>query len=251
MAYDTAADIIAIACAELGLQSVADPYQSSVAEQIQLRNLLNQCGRELYASYQWQQFVKTDSIDTGATPDVDAPDGKYDLADDFGYFINSTGWTPTSSGLGLPLNGPLTRQQYAYLVATDLESSTIYLSFNLNEGQLEVLPAPAPADTEITYNYMSNAWVNVEGLSATYATKTENATDVVMYEPIMISKMLVARYKTAKGLPAQASMQEFQQMYSLFTGLNQPAPILNVAGGSAGFPYLNPWNNVPQSGFGS
>lgn len=246
MAYDTATDIIAVACAELGLQSVADPYSSQVAEQIQLRNLLNQCGRELYASYQWQQFVKTFTIDTTSSP---PSDGKFALPSDYGYFVNQTGWTPTNVGLGLPLGGPLTRQQYAYLVGTNLESSTIYVSFDINQGEIEVLPAPPPADIDITFHYMSNSWVNVHGTSVTFATKATAADDVIMFEPILISKMLIARYKTSKGLPAQASMQEFQNMYALFTGLNQPAPVLNLAV-TYDFPYINPWTNVPQSGFG-
>jgi hypothetical protein len=247
MAYETATEIIASACVEIGLQSVADPYASLAAEQIQLRGLLNQCGRELYAAHQWQQFVKTDTIDTGVSPPAD---GKYALASDFGYFINQTGWSPSSSGIGLPLGGPLTRQQYAYLVGTGLESSTIYISFNVNQGEMEVLPAPAPASVDITYHYMSNAWVDVLGAGTTFATKAVNASDIIQFEPILISKMLVARYKTAKGLPAQASTQEFQAMFAQFTGVNQPAPVLNMAVGYD-FPYINPWTNVPQSGFGS
>jgi hypothetical protein len=247
MAYDTAANIIGTSAIECGLTSVVDPYSSALQEQIQLRTLLNQCGRELYAMYQWQQFVRSHTIDTGASP---VADGLYDLPDDFGYFINQTGWTPTNVGLGLPLGGPLTQQQYTYLVATNLASSTIYVSFLFADGKMSVLPAPAPADIEITFRYISNAWVQVEGDPDDRATLAENPTDLVMFEPVLISKMLTARYKQAKGLDASASLQQFTTMFSLFTGVNQAAPMLSLVDWQ-GFPYINPWTNIPQTGFGS
>lgn len=244
MAYDTASDIIAVACAELGLQSVVDPYASLAAEQIQLRNLLNQCGRELVGAHQWQQLVKTHSFSTTASP---PSDGKYALPSDFLYLINQTGWNSTNA---LPLGGPLTRQQYAYLVGSGLDAMTIYVAFNINQGEIELLPAPAPASQTITFHYMSNSWVDVLGAGTSFATKATDADDEIMFEPILISKMLVTRYKTSKGLPAQASMQEFQNMYALYTGLNQPAPILSLSV-SYDYPYLNPWSNLPPTNFGS
>jgi hypothetical protein len=247
MAYDTTADIIAAACAELGLSSVSDPYSSLSDDQIQLRNLLNQCGRELYAMNEWQQFISSHTIDTGVSPPAD---GLFDLPDDFGYFINQTGWTPTNVGMGLPLGGPLTQQQYTYLVATNLAASTIYVSFLFTDGQLRVLPAPPPASIDITFQYISNGWVQVHGVAATRATKAENADDVVMFEPILMSKMLAMRYKQAKGLDAAGLEAQFQNLYSLFTGVNAPAPTLSLVAWT-GFPYLNPWTNVPQTGFGS
>lgn len=248
MAYDTAEDIIATACVMCGLDPSNDPYGSLDPIQIQMRTLLNQCGRTLYASFQWQQFVRSHTISTGSDPSTTHPDGNYALPSDYGYFINGTGWTPTNAGMGLPLAGPLTRQQYTYLVATNLASSTIYVSFNVNDGYLQVLPAPAPADIDITFDYMSNGWVLVNG-GATRASKAENADDVIMFEPVLISTMLAAAYKKAKGLKADTEDASFKALYSQFTGVNKPAPVLNLVDW-IGFPYINPWTNIPQTGFG-
>ena len=249
MAYDTAADIIAAACAECGLTPVADPYASLDDAQIQMRTLLNQCGRELYTMHQWQQFVRQETISTGADPSSTDPSGKYDLPDDFGYFINQTGWSPISAGSGLPLGGPITRQQSAYLVATGL-STVVQIYFDIHRNQLAFIPAPAPADIDITYEYISNGWVFVHGSIVTVASLAENADDVIVFEPILISKMLTTRYKQAKGLDASASLEQFQNMFAQFTGVNKAAPILNLATRS-NFPYLNPWNNLPYTGYGS
>lgn len=246
MSYDTATQVIATAAVECGLTPQADPYASTLDDQVQLRTMLNQCGRELAASYQWQQLIKSYTLDTGLVP---AADGRYPLPADYSYFINSTGWNPSTIGLGLPLGGPLTRQQYSMLVATNLAVSTIYVSFNIADDTIEILPAPGAPNTILTFNYMSNAWVNVLG-GGTYASFAANASDVILYEPVLISKMLAARYKQAKGLNAAASIEQFQNMYSIYTGVNTPAPILNL-GTSNSFPFLNPWLNIPQGGFGA
>jgi hypothetical protein len=250
MAYDTAGDVIETALAMCGLSSVADPYASQDDVQVQIRALLNQCGRELYAAHQWQQFVRTETISTGADPGTTHPDGNYDLPSDFGYFINQTGWTPTNIGMGLPLAGPLTEQQYSYLVATNLASSTIYVSFRMADGYLSVLPAPAPANIDITFHYVSNGWVDVNGAGTSFASKAENSDDIIMFEPVLISTMLALRYKQAKNLNSKDTLEQFQSLFSLFTGVNASAPTLNMTGW-IGFPYLNPWTNIPQTGFGS
>lgn len=251
MAYDTAADIIATACIECGLAAVSDPYAVTNDEQVQMRTLLNQCGRELYTMHQWQQLVRSETISTGTQPEIDAPLGQYPLPDDFGYFINQTGWTPTgSTGMGLPLGGPMTQQQYTYLVATNLANSVIYVSFLIAAGVLQFLPTPAPSNIDITFQYMANGWVDEHGAGTTFASKATSADDEIMFEPVLITKMLVARFKQAKGLEAGASLQQFQAMFAQFTGVNTAAPVLNLAAVSA-FPFLNPWRNVPQTGFGS
>lgn len=250
MAYDTATDVIAAAVVMCGLSPVADPYSSQDDLQVQMRVLLNQCGRELYASHQWNQFISSATISTGADPSSTDPTGFYDLPDDFGYFINSTGWTPTDAGMGLPLGGPLTEVQYAYLVATNLASSTIYVSFSQANGQIRVLPAPAPADIDITYQYMSNGWVHAAGDPTDRATLADAADDVIMFEPILISTMLALRYKQAKGLASKDTLEQFQSLYSLFTGANAAAPVLSLVNRPT-FPYIDPWNNLPQSGYGS
>lgn len=243
--YDTAAAIINSAAVECGLTASADPFSSTDDTMVQLRTLLTNCGRELYGMYQWQQFVKTTTIATGPTPD---PTGQYPLPTDYGYFINQTGWTPTAAGLGLPFAGPLSEQIWAALVNTNLASSTIYVSFKIADRVIQFLPAPAPANTELVYSYMSRDWVLVSG-GPTTADTAANAADVVLFEPIMIVKFLTARYKQAKSLDATSSLEQFQTMFQAWTGNNSPAPVLNMAR-YEGFPYLNIWTNVPQSGFG-
>ncbi len=244
--YDTAADIINTAAVECGLPTASSPFGSVDDTMIQLRTLLTQCGRELQGAYQWQQLLREATISTGASP---VSSGEYDLPDDFSYMINQTGWTPNSSGLGLPLGGPFTEQVWSALVATNLASSTIYVSFKVAEGVIRVLPAPAPANIDLTYKYVSQNWVRVNGVAGTLANKVANDDDVVLFESILITKMLAARFKQAKGLDAGASLEQFSSRFAAITGFDAPAQVISLAT-YTGFPYLSAMN-IPQSGFGS
>lgn len=244
--YDTAADVINAAANECGIASVVDPYGSSATEFIQLRGLLTQCGRELLGMYQWQELIVRTSFSTGAVP---VSTGLYDLPADFGYFINQTGWTPVSGGMGVPLIGPLSEQVWAAVVSSGLASTTLYIAFKFARRKINVLPAPAPANITVGYAYVSRYWVaSTPGTTPDKDAPTVS-TDVILYESILISKMLAARYKQAKGLDANATLEQFQNMFATYTGLNSPAPILSTTSVKA-FPFLNMWSNVPPTGYG-
>lgn len=245
--YDTAANIIISAAIECGLSPAADPYASTSDEMVQMRNLLTNCGQELLAAYQWEQLVRLHTIDTGATPPAD---GRYDLPSDFNYMINQTGWTPANVGMGLPLGGPMSEQTWAGVVASNLASSTIYVSFKISDGVLQFLPAPAPINIDITFYYMSRGWVDLLGAGTTFDDTPTDPTDIILYDRMMMVKMLAARYKQAKGLDAGSSLEQFETAYASITSINTPAPVLYAAGWR-GFPYLNMYTNVPQSGYGS
>jgi hypothetical protein len=124
------------------------------------------------------------------------------------------------------------------------------VSFRIADGKVAVLPAPAPPDIDITFQYMSNGWTHATGDPDDRDTKATAAADVIMFEPILISTMLALRYKQAKGLNSKDLLEQFQSLYALFTGVNAAAPVLSLVNYSL-FPYLNPWTNIPQTGFGS
>lgn len=247
--YDTAAEIINSAAVECGLNTVADPFGSAAPEMVQLRTLLTNCGRELYNKMQWQQFQKNASYDT-STDVIPGTTNEFALPDDFAYLTNQTGWTPNNLGLGLPLGGPYTEQQWDAIVAQNLAASTIYLGFKISAGTFQVLPDPPPANTGITFGYMSRNWVWVGGTGTDYATQVTQSTDVVMFEPIMVVKMLAMRYKQAKGFDASASTEQFTAAWNSAASLNKPAPVLNMGTGML-FPLLNIWTNTPPTGYGS
>lgn len=249
--FDTAGDIINWAAIECGLDAVDDPFNTNDKNMVQLRNILNMAGRELWNKFQWQQFVSSFSIDT--TTDPITPGGnEYALPSDFGYWINQTGWTPNNLGLGLPLGGPLSEQQWTTIVAQNLAANTVYISFKVANDRIQILPNPPPANTSITFEYLSRAWVQPAGTTAASdrTTLCTASDDTVLYESVMVVKMLAARFKEAKGLDPTSSLEQFAAAYQSATGMNKPAPILNCAV-QQWFPLINVWTNTPPTGYGS
>lgn len=242
--YATAGDIINQAAVEVGLAPVADPYLSTDPSFVQLTYLLTAAGRELMGAHQWNKFIKNHSITTSS---LDS--GNYPLPDDFAWIIDQTGWNPVASGNGLPLGGPLTEQDWAYLVSTNLASSTIYISFKQADGQFQVLPQPPPDNQEITFQYMSRYWVATAAdptvLDKDAPTQTD---DVVLFEPILITKLLKLRFLEAKGFDTTAALTQFVNVLSQWTGKDTSAQVLNAARVRV-FPYLG-WRNVPETNYG-
>jgi hypothetical protein len=242
--YDTAADIINGAAGECGLTAVPDPYASSDPAFIQLCGILKTSGLEMLSLYQWQKMVKEHSITTVVPPD----DGNYDLPEDFGYMIDQTGWSPMSAGTGLPLGGPLSEQDWAYLVNTNLASSTIYVSFKISEGQFQVLPQPPPDGIEINFRYISRYWVAVAGSTTGTKFAPTQTDDIILFEPILMIKFLKLRYLEAKGFDTTAAVGQFLTMFQAWTGKDVSAPVLNMAR-SRYFPYLG-YRNIPETNYG-
>lgn len=240
--YSDAGDIINTVAAEVGLTPVSDPYTSSDPAFVQLTYLLDSAGQELLGAHQWNKFVKTHSITTTTA-------SEYDLPDDFGWFIDQTGWNPVATGNGLPLGGPLTEQDYAYLVSTNLAASTIYISFRQADGKIVILPDPAPSGQEITFQYVSRYWVADAAAPTTGASDTaDEADDVVLFEPVLIQKLLKLRFLEAKGFDTTAAVSQFANVFSQWTGKDASAQTLNMARVRV-FPYLG-WRNVPETNYG-
>lgn len=242
--YDTAGDIVNAVAAEVGLTPVSDPYASTDPAFIQMRNILGTAGKEMLTLHQWNKFVKEHSITTAVPPDT----GNYDLPEDFAWMIDQTGWTPTNAGAGLPLGGPLSEQDWTYLVNTNLASSTIYVSFKLSQGQFQVLPQPPPDGTEINFEYISRWWVAEPTTTTGTKEAPESSDDVVLYEPILIIKFLKLRFLEAKGFDTTAATAQFLTMFQAWTGKDTSAPILNMAR-MRFFPYLG-YRNIPETNYG-
>lgn len=245
--YDEAGDIINVAAAECGLTPVEDPYLSQDPSFTQLCTLLTAAGQELLALHEWNRMNRTHEIIFGTTVSNPPDTGKFDFPDDFGYFIDQTGWSETER---LPLGGPLTAQDYAYLVNTNLASSTVYVTFRQNEGQFWVLPDPPPDGQTINFQYISRNWVQPAGTTDA-DDRTDAPTefaDVVLYEPILIKKFLKLRFLEAKGFDTTAAVGQFLTMFNSWTGKDVAAPILTTCRTRV-FPYLG-LRNIPETGYG-
>lgn len=239
--YETASQCIGQVCIECGLDVPSDVYASVDRKIVQLRGLLTSSGRELISMREWQRLNVSYSFTV-----VFGDTGFYNLPADYGCHVDQTDWNPTNR---LPLGGPLTPQDYTYLLATNLASSTIYISFREKDGQFVVLPQPPPVGQVITFEYNSRYWIATNVAPTVLAKDAPTANDdILLYEPIVIQKLLKLRFKEATGFDTNAACQQFENAIDAWGGKDKSAPVLNAAR-SRGFPYLDD-RNVPETNYG-
>jgi len=241
---ETANQIINDAALDVGLSPDPDPVGSADQNFVQMTGLLSSAGRELVELHPWQTLEKEYSFNT----DDDGATGVYDLPADFSYMIDQTGWDNTNK---LPVGGPLTVQDWAYLRGRDLASSTIYVSFRLLDGNMRIFPQPPPSNLEISFRYIQRNWAGDFGSTTPNQDRILVGSDVVFYEPILITKFLKAKFLEAKGFDSTAARLEFENMMVSRTGKDTGAPILSASGPGTRFPYLNPYYNTPDTNYGS
>ena len=239
-------DILNQVAVEVGLTPVVDTFSSEDPAFQQLKFLLTTCVQELMEMYPWQILTRQFVLMTASAP---GETGKYDLPADFAYMIDQTGWEQSQN---VPLLGPLSPQEYTYLVGRDLAGSTIYASFRFNENQFWIFPTnPAPQDLEITFEYISRNLIQKSGITPTEYTDTaEDPADIPVFVPHLIKRLLKAKYLEAKGFDSQTALDSFWQAFYSWTGKDNSAPILNIGRNWRNFPYLNAVKNTPDTGYG-
>jgi hypothetical protein len=237
----TANNIINRVAAEIGLLPEENAYASSDPAFIQMKYLLNVAGEELLMATEWELLTKEHSFVT-----QQGDSGDYPLPADFFSMINQTGWDRTEN---VPLMGALSPQQWQYLLGRDLVSQTIYASFRLNEGLFKLFPQPPPTGLDIHYEYVTKNWVQDGTNLTSYKDEITSGADIPLYDKTLISRYLKVKMLEAKGFDSTKAQDDFNQVFSFLTGRDKSPPTLN-AGGGGGFPYLDSFRNLPDTGYG-
>ena len=188
----TTNEIMNRVAAEVGLQPVVDPFSSLDPAFIQMKFLLNTAGEELLFAHAWEFQVASHQILTSAPPEPEPfSAGQYPLPDDFAYMINQTGWERNNR---IPLGGPLSAQDWTYLKGRDLAQNTLYASFRIAEGVLNIYPDPPPAGLDINFEYISTLWVDVAGDPITRGDKVTTGADKPRFDKTLITRAVKVKY---------------------------------------------------------
>jgi hypothetical protein len=243
--FDTANTLVNRAAARVGLTPVADVFAAEDPSFVQLTSLLTESLQTLMEMYAWNALRRSFSYTTTGSE----VDGYVALPSDFGYMIDQTGWEQNNH---LPLGGPLTAQEWTYLLGRDLAQSTLFVSIRFDQDQLQVFPqAPTPTGLVITFEYISRNLIRLDGTDpAEYADTVENASDIVLFPPNLIVLHLRMLFLTAKGFDSTAAAVEFNRAFGSWTGKDNGGSILNAGGRSIGVPLLTPYRNTPNTGYG-
>jgi hypothetical protein len=239
----TANDILNRVAAEVGLDTNTDPWASGKQEFNQMAVLLNIAGEELSQLFQWEFLMQEHQITTLATDS-----GDYDLPSDFLYMINQTGWERSEN---VPLFGPLSPQDWQYLLGRDLVSQTIYASFRIQQGEFTIFPQPPPNGLDIHFEYISRNWViNSSAKLGATQDSVKTGADTPLFDRTLISRALKVKFLEAKGLDSTKAQADLNQSFDLLTAHDKGAGIMSAGSRRRGFPYLSMYGNTPDSGFG-
>jgi len=239
----TANDLLNRVAAEVGLEVNANPYSSGLQHFTQMTYLLQTCGEELCLAYPWEFLMEEHQITTVAATDT----GDYALPTDFMYMIPQTHWERANN---VPLFGPLSPQDWTYLLGRDLVSQTIYASFRLKEGQFSIFPQPPPDGLDVNFEYQRTTWVDDSSNPGTYIKDVAVGADTPLFDRTLITRMLKLKFLEAKGFDTTKAQDDFNQVFSFLVGKDKSASILTM-GGAHGYPYLDARRNVGDTGFGT
>ena len=237
--FYTANTIINRAAVECGINPSSDPVASTDETFVQFKGLLDGAGQDLVELYDWQGLRKPFKITTQA-----GDTGAYPLPDDFSAMVNQTGWDETNR---LPVGGPLSAQSWSYLDGSGFLDAPVYVTFQLEANKFQLYPQPPPIGLEIAFQYQSRDWVT-DAAGTTSSDTVNTGSDLVMYEPILIIKLLKAMFRSAKGFDATDAKNEFETIFLARTSRDKGAQVLS-AGGYRGYPYLDR-KNIPWTNYG-
>jgi len=221
---------------ELGLPTTSSIVGSIAVQSAQLLAMLNSAGNELLLYYPWEQFTKEWIITTVSGQ------GEYPLPDDWSYAKDQTQWDRTNHW---PLIGPKSAQEWAWLKG-GLLATAPRLRYRIMNDKLSLWPVPVSTSSQPTYTiaqeYVSKNWV-----IDTTQTPTDmivKDSDVVMYDPWLVTKYVKLKFYELKGFKTAGVQSDFQRIFDTLTGKDVGAPILNLSPRPTS-QYLGPWS-VPD-----
>lgn len=235
-------DILNRVAAEVGLQPVADPYGSSQQEFRQMTYLLNIAGEELAQLYDWEFLNRQHQISTLATDS-----GDYPLPADFLYIRNQTCWERTQN---VPVYGPLSAQDWQFLLGRDLVTETIWPSFRIAGGVFKLFPFPPAEGLEIYFEYQSRNWCINSTAPTTTQDRVKTGADTPLFDRTLLSRYLKVKFLESKQLDTTKAQADLNQMFELLGAHDKGADILSMGRANRGYPYLDGFYSVPDSGYG-
>ncbi len=240
---NTVNQIVNAVAVQVGLTAVADVFSSDDPAFTQLTSLLTTGLQTLMEDYEWNVLVREHQITTTAEDT-----GKYTLPSDFAYMIDQTGWERSEN---VPLLGPMSAQDWTYLLGRDLVSSTIYASFRFDQNEFYIFPNdPVVANLDINFEYISRNLIQIAAAPTTYTDEATVGADRVMFPPNLVKQQLRMLFLEAKGFDNTAAANAFEKSIASWMGKDNSAGILSASGSRRGYPYLNTFRNTPDNGYG-
>lgn len=221
----------------VGLESLSDPFASNEKLFVQMKGLLQDAGDELVKLHDWEVLQKEESFTTDGST-------SYSFPADFDRMIPGTHWNQATN---LPVSGGLSPQDWQYVQSAGIVGTTIYASFRKKEGALFIWPVQSGMD--LVYEYISRNWLRKA--DDTYTDEISSGADTVLYDSALIRNYLRAKFYEAKGFDTIAPEKVASMFFNSAMSSDNTSPILSVGNARRGWPLLDGYRNVPDTGYGS
>lgn len=222
----------------------ADPAGDVDPAVQQMVQAVNLAGIDLLSLYDWERLTKTHSISIQA----DGPgqsEKSFSLPADFYEFIDQTQWNST---MRWPAIGPISPQMWQNLLIRPV-LPTLSFYWMVRDQKLYILSPPTSAQT-LTFFYQSVAWVRDQDNPDLYKNRATKNGDTIILDSYLVTLLARAKWLEMKGLDSSAAMRDFQVNFENRKGNEKGAPVLTMARDYT-YPYIQPYANTPDTGYGS
>lgn len=236
--FETAKDIINTVAVECGLNENSAPFSSQDPAFKQLIRLLTICGRVLAVMPVWNSALRTHTFTTTSATE-------YALPDDFMSMAEATLYDTSNKTAAYGSASP----QVWTIWLNENPAVTFTAIFRLAQRKLVLAADSIPVGSEVSFEYRSRAWVQSATSATTFKDKVDSAGDVVLYEPVLITRMLRYKFLESKGFATGSALAEFMTLLDGVKSADKPAEILDLTRRVVGSRFLDD-NNIPDSGYG-
>jgi hypothetical protein len=133
------------------------------------------------------------------------------------------------------------------LEARQLGGTTLYIQFQVEQNKINFYFVPDDPQ-DISISYTSRGWVRLDSDPTKREDYVTADGDTILFDPLLVQKMLRLKWRANKGFDTQSQYQEFQSFLDTVRSKDIPAPDLSLSR-QAGYPYLG-YYNMPDTGFG-
>lgn len=185
----TAETILIDVLSEVGLTETSPNIAGSALSMSQIRNFMNQAGKDIASRAEWSGLYKTDTT-AGSVSSHDLPTDFQEMGEKGAIRLNKTGYQPVR-----PVLDPT-----MWDLVENRESAQPY--YMIRDGAVKFAPALDSDGAKITY--VSKNWV-VGGKSAV----TQNS-DTFLIPERLIRGLTVVLWRREKGKPFDDYLAEFE-----------------------------------------
>lgn len=209
----------------------------------QFTQAANLAASDLLIMHAWQEMVRPHTITITADTPGQA-EKAFDLPVDFQEFVDQTQWNST---MQWPAIGPVSAQAWQQLLVRQT-LPTLSFYWQVRDNKIYILSPPTSAQ-DLTFYYQSKAWVRDQDDTSLYKNRLVKNGDICLIEPYLVTLLARVKWLEMKGLDSSAAMRDFQVSFENRKGNERGAAVLNMAMQHR-FPYLNPIQNLPDTGIG-